>query len=186
MTLAVNNRRKESAYWLCEMTSLAPTSLSVAVPTGQLWGPGPGIEVKPISKASPPSKEESKRLLQLKELARRFSGVEYYEPGPGSAMVRYQLRLLPQPIYRFADPGAGLMDGAIFLLAYGRNPELAIVIEARAEGTSTHWVYGINRISAAKSEVELDGAPVWEAPRVYRHGPNDPYWVFVQPAVPDE
>ena len=75
---------------------------------------------------------------------RRFKAHEIYTPWRSTVSVRHDLRLLPQPILRYKDPGAGILDGAIFLLAHEGNPEIIVVIEARREGSAepvwTPWI----------------------------------------------
>jgi hypothetical protein len=122
----------------------------------------------------------------MKDLARRFEAFEFYDHRSGES-ERYQLRLLPQPVLRYTDPAAGLVDGALFFFVYGRNPEVVLLVEARREGdTGPIWSYGLARVGAARLHVKLDGAEVWQAPRTLRQAADEPYWTFIQPLGPGD
>ena len=119
----------------------------------------PGIELRPVADAPAPAGTPRERLTQLKAIAARFSGFEL-EPPNG----RLQMRMLPKPILRYDDAPAGLLDEAIFSLAYGVNPEVLVVIEARkAAGTAAPtWQYGFGRLGGTDVSVSLDGREVWK------------------------
>ena len=83
----------------------------------------------------------------MKELARQIKAHENSRPGKKAAVERYELRVLPQPVHRYADAKSGLIDGGMFLIAYGLNPELVLLVEARREGSSEPaWQCGFARI----------------------------------------
>lgn len=86
------------------------------------------------------------RSRVMKNLMRRFSASEEYM---GDAAV---LRLLPQPISRYADPDGGIVDGALFAFVYGTNPELIVALEF----DGTDWRYATGRLSWAETEVRID------------------------------
>ncbi len=119
----------------------------------------------------------------MRELARRFRSDETFEPKPGLKPERYELRLLSQPVLRYSDPRNGLIDGAIFLMAYGQNAEIVLVIEARREGElAPAWSFGVERISAAESRVRLDEAVVVEFPRIRDNVMTRTYAGFSRPS----
>lgn len=186
MTAAIQHRSNGDS-WLCELTSLAEASVSARVPGGPFWVPRGVPAPAALPKAPAPAGSESKRLLQLKELARRFAAYEFYHPNPAAEQERFQLRMLPQPVHRYADPAAGLIDGALFLFVYGRNPEVVLVLEARRGGAGgPGWSYAFGRIAGARLHVNLDGAEVWQAPRQQQSAVFEPYWVFVRPIEREE
>ena len=171
-------------FWVCEMTSLSERPLAVVAPNGKVWEPGPSLEIRPIPKAQAPASDESKRLRQMKELARRFKAFEFFEPAPEAAPERYELRLLIQPVQRYSDAKSGLIDGALFLLSYGQNPEVVLLLEARREGDhEATWFYGLARTGAARFIATLDDAEVWQQPRLRQYGLHDPYRIFLMPVV---
>ena len=171
LTISLDKENDGSPRKLLEFTSIAPGPLDVSLPGDagpELWKPaGPGITLKAVPNAGLPGDDEAKRLRQMKEIVRRFKGNEYYPPKEGARDERYELRLLPQPVHRYKDPASGLIDGAIFFLAYGNNPEVALVVEARREGKAEPaWSHGMNRIAGARVVVSLDDRPVVEWPQV--------------------
>lgn len=71
------------------------------------WSPeGPGITFEPLKVAPAPAANASSRGRQMRELARRFT-VERDHPEQGKGEVR----LLPQPVYRYAARTDGIMTG---------------------------------------------------------------------------
>jgi hypothetical protein len=122
----------------------------------------------------------------MKEQARRFRAFEYFAPGKQAAIERYELRLLPQPVSRHADPGSGLIDGTIFFLAYGTNPEVALLIEASRDGTSPPaWTYGLVRMGRAELHVTLDEGEVWKQPSISVPSIHDSYAGFTRRIDPE-
>jgi hypothetical protein len=127
-----------------------------------------GLEMKELAAAPKPAATASGRLTQMRQLARRFSARETYNK------VTVECRLIAQPIDRYQSEGEEqkIVDGAIFALANGTNPEFAILFETDGE----RWRYGILRLSAAESSVSLDGQPVASYERFNSRGRTDgPY-----------
>jgi hypothetical protein len=139
------------------------------------WAPrGPGLELRPFPDAPAPTDTEVRRLRQMKELVGRFAASEFNQPH----RERFELRLLPRPIHRYADPASGLIDGAIFHFAYGTDPEVLVLIEARRSGSSAPaWQYGLARLSRAEVSVSLDRGEVWRQPYALWPAPEDPYYI---------
>ena len=97
-------------------------------------------------------------------------------------MERYELRVLPQPVYRYAVEGSGLIDGGMFIISYGLNPEAVMLVEAHREGSSMPaWHYGFARIAIAEIHVAFEDKEIWSHRGGYSRGPDDPYWTFVKP-----
>ena len=103
----------------------------------------------------PPADSEAKRLVQMKNLVRRFTLTEQYSG------ETFELRLLPRPIYRYHDADAGLIDGALFNFAHGTNPEVVAVIECQKHGPAATWSYGFLPLAGAGVEANLGGKTVW-------------------------
>jgi hypothetical protein len=181
---------KKGERWAHEFVSLAggpieveggqgiEYSPTVPVPRsdGSLWWAPrrPGIELREIPGAPVPALVEADRLRQLKSLAQRFSGHEFYD----RTQQTYVLRLLPHPVLRYADAGGNLVDGAVFLFAHGTNPEILLLIEAqgRAPGSAT-WRFGLAQLSRADLTVRLDQKDVWTRSVSPQRSTEDPYFV---------
>ncbi|MDB5352054.1 MAG: hypothetical protein JWN86_3301 [Planctomycetota bacterium] len=186
LTVSLEGRQGGKLHWLYEFTSLSTDRVRAVGPAGAArwpWAPeGPGIVLRAIPKADAPDADAPKRLRQMRELARRFRAYEFFEPKPGERPERYELRLLPQPVARYKDPASGLVDGGLFFLVYGQNPEIALVIEARAAGNAApSWTYGVQRISAARSHVRLDDREIADMPRINDNDLTRPYAGFIRP-----
>lgn len=120
---------------------------------------------------------KAKRLRQFKQLARRFEADEFYKPRGQSKKERYALRLLPQPIHRYSDPDSGVLDGGLFVFAFGTNPEIILQIECLGnEGTSPKWHYRCVRTSAAELSVRLNGEEVWHQSKITSNDPEKQYF----------
>lgn len=134
-----------------------------------------GIEIKELPGAPVPGKTESARLRQMRVLAERFSADEFYEP----TKQKYMLRLLPHPAHRYADAASDILDGAVFLIAHGTNPEVFLSLEARGKSPETaRWCYALARLSMAALTVRLDKNVVWTLPLANKSKASDNYYIF--------
>jgi len=151
-------------------------------PSGHTWEPQKTqVEFKPLAAAAAPDAREAGRLRQLRELARRFTAHEFWDPDNS----RFELRLLAQPVHRYSAERTGLLDGAVFVLANGTNPEVVLLIEAvsAAGNSSAKWQYALARLGSAELHVMIDGAEAWKQDRTpgVVGQPSDPYWLFITP-----
>jgi hypothetical protein len=151
-------------YDLLSLTERPFSARSADIPG---WTPGrSAVRLMPLPDAPAPSPVAAKRLTQLKEQARRFSGTQIVQETEETTV---QLRLLPREIDRYMPGAQELADGAIFLFANGRNPALLLVVETDGKD----WQYGIGRLSMPSTlEMRLDDAVVWSQPRI----PQSPGW----------
>lgn len=169
----------DSPTWYTSITSLASTAdIGARRAEGTQWRPlKPGVVMKPLPDAPRPAERAILRLRQMKEQARRFTGHEFWNPNN----QRYELRLLPQPLHRYSDEDEGIVDGCIFALAHGTNPEVYLLIEAHEQDGGQQWYYGLARFGYAEMHVNIDEEEVWEQPRIAGTSPTDPYWLFHLP-----
>ena len=158
----VERYRRPNREWLCCMASLSPGLIEIQWQSGRRWtAKKPGLELKRLLDAPTPAKTNVARLLQMKQLARRFSAV-IYDPDRGT---RGQMRLLPKPIHRYSAPETGLLDAAIFGLTIGTNPDLLLAIELHQQGAAAAtWQYGLATMTANGIIVRLDDKQVWKSP----------------------
>jgi hypothetical protein len=127
------------------------------------------VAVQPLSDAPPPAGEPLKRLTQLKQQARRFSGTQDVRELDETSV---KLRLLPKEIDRYSPGGHEFADGAIFLLVNGRNPALLLLVETDGKA----WRYGVGRLSAPSIlELRLDDVVVWSQGRADTLTWSQPY-----------
>src|SRR5688572_16846809 len=143
-------RRANGAQVLSfEFLSLTATKFALKHKTEQVrWdATESGLSLKPLPDAPKPAATPAGRLTQMRQQARRFAATETYND------ETVECRLIAQPIDRYQSEADKIVDGAIFALANGTNPEIGIVLECDAE----RWVYGVLRLCGATSAVTLDG-----------------------------
>jgi len=126
-----------------------------------------GFELQRIPRGPMPEKTAPARLRQMKELIGRFAATIHSKHRDNAQLVPEELRLLPSPVYRYADDKQDIRDGVIFALTTnGTNPAVMIVIELRlGEGDSPEWKYGIVNMTADEVHLRLDEVEVWVALR---------------------
>jgi hypothetical protein len=146
--------------WLYSMGSLAEGLIRAEWGDGHRWkSKQPGLSWQPLTPAAPAKETPELRTRQLKALSRRFA-VLADDPGRG----KEELRLLTQPIYRYADPEADI-DAAIFGFAsYGTNPNALVAVELLGNGTESAWRFALARMTDAGLDARLDGKQVWTTP----------------------
>src|SRR5262245_63384089 len=71
------------------------------------WKPQAGLARKELPDAGAPAETAGARLVQMRRLAQEFTGHETDRDGK-----RWDLRLLPSPLYRYPAAKAGVIDGA--------------------------------------------------------------------------
>jgi hypothetical protein len=136
----------------------------------------PAIEMRILPGAPQPAAKESGRLVQMKEALRRFAVTM-----TGWQDRKDEMRLLSRPLYRYADPGSGLQDGAIFaFVTYGTNPNFLILIELQgADVEHAVWKYASLRMTDGGLNLRLDDKEVWSADsRVNSSGRYDTWLYF--------
>ena len=124
-------------------------------------------EPKEIANAPVVAKTKAERTFQMRQIAARFDAHQFWED-------RFELRLLPKPIYRYEDVGSGIIDGALYALVHGTNPEVLLLVEAHtSKDGSARWKVGFGSLAGAQCFVRLDGNEYWTCPR-HLGDPNDP------------
>ncbi len=151
------------------------------------WKPQAGLERKELSDAGTPAATAGARLVQMRQLAREFHGHSVNEEGQ-----RWELRLLPAPLYRYSTAETGVMDGALFTLVStaGTDPEVLLVIEAREAGGKTQWEYACCRFSDRDLHVRRKDEDVWSSVRsetnTFLHDPLHLYRIYADKVVTTE
>jgi hypothetical protein len=141
---------------------------------GQIvWRPKTaGVEFQRVPGGPAPAESTAARLRQMKTLARGFSATLLgWAPGDPD---REELRLLPQPVYRYECEPKGLLDGALFAFVQGTDPEALLMLEAVPTGSGQDveeydWQFALVRRTSGWLEVRYDDQIVWKAEK-------DPEW----------
>lgn len=176
----------ENRNWVHEFISLSAGRLEAHVGGGLRWSPQrPGWKPQRFPHAPSPAQTERGRLRQVKALSRRFTAFEYYpEWDPHHPGERYELRLVPQAVYRYGESAGGTLEGALFVIAKDTNPELLLVIELAQPGkTAAAWRYNCSPVTIAGLSLKLDGKDVWgRKPILYQSTKTvDPYRIYDRP-----
>lgn len=148
-----------------EFHSLAEEPLNADFHGKPVWKTSkPGIDFVDVPKAPKPAAKEEQRLLQLKQLAREFSGTGRY----GKSVKDIELRLLPQPIYRYAIPKQQVINGGVFAFVRGTDPEIIVLIEARGkDAAAARWQYAVARMNnGAELRLRHQDEQVWETEKL--------------------
>lgn len=148
--------------WDFKVSALSPKTIEVEFGDGRRWSSRPPGELQPraVPDAPGPAGSPAQRLTQARAIARRFS-VSLRTPKPG----RIQQRLLTQPLDRYGDPEAGLLDGMLFAFVGATNPNVFLILEAWSEDAKFRaWRYAFARLNNIEETAFLDGKPVWNVP----------------------
>ena len=153
----------------------------VAARLGQtVWTPRRNDVVRePIAAAPPPDDAPATRLRQMRALAREFTAVQE-KPNNTS-----ELRLLTQPIFRYASTRSDVLDGAIFAFAEATDPEVLLLIEARATDTGYEWQRAFARMTSLPLRARYKNREVWSVTDCWSQVTDrrQPYTAFFQQKV---
>jgi hypothetical protein len=167
-----------------EFSSLSAEPLECRGEAGERWTPkSAGLAEQDLPDAAAPDASDKLRLVQMRGLARRFRIVMKETDTTNQT----ELRLLSQPIHRFAADKAGIVDGALFAFAEGTDPEALLLLEAvRGEGQSLAWRYTLARLTSRPLEADLDEGRVWSAEGFWANprSPSDPYVEIIRGSYP--
>jgi hypothetical protein len=152
------------------------------------WTPlAPGIDPQPIAGAPNPAHSAPQRMAQMRALVRDFSASTKDHQDR-----RWELRMLPQPFYRYESTDPDVLDGALFsfVTSAGTDPEALLVIEARKPAGNDHrvWHSAVARFTDTELWVRHKGKEIFTAPLLpYNQPEQDPkhrYRVFHDRDIP--
>lgn len=164
-------------------------SLSTLVPlrnSPNQWRPRAGIKLEPIPAAPPPAESARQRLLQMKSLNRQFSANSMDERGE-----RWELRLLPRPLYRYQSTSPEVIDGGLFtyVTSAGTDPEVMVMIEARKTGAGGRWLFAGVRFSDLNLYLRHNGKVVWSSIRgatnTFSHDAQHLFRFYLDKEIPE-
>ena len=127
-----------------------------AVRDGQpLWTSGEaGVAWQPLDSAPAPAVTRPARLIQMRSIARRYSATIQTQD-------ESELRLKEQPLFRYTESAAGVLDGAIFDFAMTTDPELLLLLEARETNGKQAWHVAFARFGNKGMTVKEGDRIVW-------------------------
>jgi hypothetical protein len=148
------------------------------------WTPQAGLARKELPDSGTPAATPGGRLVQMRRLAQEFTGHENDNEGK-----RWDLRLLPAPLFRYPPARTGVVDGALFTLVStaGTDPEVLLLIEAKEEGGKLRWEYACGRFSDRNLYVQRRDREVWSSVRnetnTFLHDPLHLYRLYADKVV---
>ncbi len=158
----------KEGLWYRSFHSTTDVPIKLDLGNGKSWVPkSSNVKFQPLPGAAAPAATPAARLRQMKALAQKFAAHQLWtwREGDGS---RHELRLLTTPVHRYEDREQQLIDGALFILAQGTNPEATLFLEAiqpRDDGKLI-WQFGIGRSSFAEHIVHYEDQEVYHDPPV--------------------
>jgi len=162
--------------WIHEFQSLYESPFEAKRDEAAVWQPSrAGVTYAKLPDAPVPASTAVKRLSQMRTMAERFTANDEFE-----GKSRWELRMLARPLLRYSDEKADLLDGAVFTLAHGTDPEVFILLEARKVDGQYVWHYALAPMTGYALKVQLDGKEIWEIG--WRKGPyksTEPFFITV-------
>ena len=161
------------AAWGDARQSLSTEPLVLTSGGVELWTPpGGGLEFTAADGAAPPAATGRGRLRQMRSMARRARAEGHWgEEDPAA----WELRLMAEPLVRYADAEAGILDGAIFGFSQGTNPEAILILEAVDTDGATAWRAAASRLTKYGVRVDLDDRRLADLPRQDDFVPAKPF-----------
>ena len=135
-----------------------------------------GVSFVPLKGVEVPADSAARRLAQMRQLAKQFTGHETTREGG-----QYELRLLSQPVYRY-EPKEEVSTGGIFAFVLGTDPEILLLLESR--GDKPQWHFAAARMQNCALALKFDGKEIWTAEQLewkvaFDH--SQPYTLFDTP-----
>jgi hypothetical protein len=170
-----------------ELHSLSPAVLVVEHPGPNTWVPqAAGVELAPVDGAPVPAATAAERSVQMRSLARQFGGRALSDRGQN-----WDLRLLPQPLYRYESSDPAVIDGALFALisSAGTDPEILLLLEARKTEGGAAWVFGAARFSDMNLWLSHKDKVVWSSIRgpenTFNHDAKHRFRFYIDRSIPE-
>jgi hypothetical protein len=114
----------------------------------------PGIAWQSLPELPLPAATRPARLVQMRGIVRRLSvGIESSEES--------ELRLMPQPLYRYPENVPGASDGAVFAFGMATDPELLVLLEANDSAEKSAWQLAFARFGNQPMTVKDSEQTVW-------------------------
>ena len=144
----------EHQYWGYNMISVSELPTRCVAGSQQWKRSNEDVLWQRVPDSAIPSQQRTIRLAQMREQARDFRVLH----GPRSRPE--QLRLLPQPVYRY--PSTAKRDGAIFCFVHGNtNPEMLLLL--RADGD--RWEFLATPAAGTRMQLQHRGTNQTYLPR---------------------
>jgi hypothetical protein len=141
-----------------EFHLLAPKPIApLVLQTKRRWEPKEGIARDPVPGAPEPAATAAGRLTQMRQMMRQFTA---HMDADNS---NWELRALPQPLYRYGDEKSEIVDGALFTYVWskGTDPEVILLLECLKQEGKQGWYFAPIRFSNRALWLKHDDKEVW-------------------------
>lgn len=147
------------------------------------WRPESGIQSTLVPSAPEVARTRTARLVQMRSLARRFTGNTIDREGQ-----RWEMRFLPQPLFRqtATEDDDELLDGAVFAFVTSEltDPEVILRLESTRTNEGYRWSYSLVRFSGFRTYVRYNGEELWTSiPLDANHNQDRTYQLLQQPLI---
>ena len=160
--------RQGRTRWVNEFTIIPESDVTILRSDRPFWKPSEYVcKFTDLPRSPVPTAKPVLRLAQMRAIAADFSVIDYF----GAKGTKQDLRLLPQPLYRYSEKGK-ILDGALFVFVVATDPECCLLLEAYQDGKDSRYRYAVAPMSIYQLEVRYKDAMVWSIERRDAVGPN--------------
>jgi hypothetical protein len=146
--------------WQQELSSLAAGPLTADWKGQRIWTPSKGgVAFKPVPDGPAPAGTAEERLRQMHAITRNFTVEDQFR-----SQSWQPLRLLAKPCARYGKPGSSIIDGALFAYVLTTDPEVFLMLEARADQGEPRWHYAFAPMTVFAVKGSWKGKEVWSLP----------------------
>jgi hypothetical protein len=127
-----------------------------------------------LDEVQPPAETATLRAIQMRKLAEEF---EVIDDHGWKVKTRQPLRLLRQPVHRYSDANAGIIDGAVFAFVLGTDPEAELLLEAYQGDAGPRWRFAFSPQTIYALQSLRHDSVVWQVPerRVFCNSTAEQY-----------
>jgi hypothetical protein len=170
----------KNGLWVHECQSTASAGLSMKLGEVTKWEPEEAaLKFTRLPDAPKAADTALKRLVQMKALAAQFSATDDFKSDVNREATRYELRLLPTPVYRYQDAKREINDGVVIAFVHGTDPELFLILEYQGKGDKAGWFYALAPMTCWAVQAKLGKTEVWSVPeRLNKTTARGPYHVW--------
>jgi hypothetical protein len=157
-----------------EFVSLTDVPITAVRQDTVIWSTqAAGVTIKPVADAPAPADSAPRRLIQMRSLARQFTA----DILPNVEQAR-ELRLLPQPLYRYPGTSEQTPDGGLFVFVMGTDPEVILQLEVRQTNDGPKWHYALARFSNVPLRVSHNETIIWTRGKAEPYVRDQPYFLY--------
>jgi hypothetical protein len=146
--------------WVNQFTIVPDGDVSIQRGDHPFWKPKEFVcKFTDLPNSPVPSDKPALRLTQMRAIAADFKVVDHF--GPKS--VKENLRVLPQPGYRYSEQGS-ILDGALFFLVHDTNPECCLLLECESSAQGATYRFALAPMTIYRLDATYKDKDVWTWP----------------------